>query len=102
VYTTVDGGTTWSGLTDNLPGHIEAGPLVRDPVEPRTLYIGFALTPYDEQWQRFADGRSAGLRVSLPDLLGAFAFLVLLAIGAGLALQWLARKQPPRAAEPVA
>jgi photosystem II stability/assembly factor-like uncharacterized protein len=102
VYTTVDGGATWSAVTDNLPGHIEAGPLLRDPVESQTLYVGFALTPYDEQWQRVADGRSGGARLSLPDVLGAVAFLVLLLLGAIVALQWLARRQPPRAAQPVA
>ncbi|MDQ6673121.1 MAG: hypothetical protein M3069_20665 [Chloroflexota bacterium] len=102
VYTTVDGGSTWSALTDNLPGHIEAGPLLRDPVETQTLYIGFAITPYDEQWRRVADGRSGGGRLSLPDVVGGLAFLLLVALGAGLALQWLARRQPPHVAEPVA
>jgi photosystem II stability/assembly factor-like uncharacterized protein len=102
VYTTVDAGATWSVLTDNLPAHIEAGPLVRDPVEPQTLYVGFALTPYDEQWRRVADGGQARGRLSLPDVVGAVAFLLLLALGAGLLLHWLARRQPPHAAEPVA
>ena len=98
VYTSLDGGTTWSAVTDNLPGHIEAGPLVRDPVESRTLYVGFALTPYDEQWRRAIDGGSAASRLGMADLVGGAAFLLLLAIGGGVALQWLSRRRQPRTA----
>jgi photosystem II stability/assembly factor-like uncharacterized protein len=97
AYTTTDGGATWSAVTDNLPGHIEAGPLVRDPVDARTVYIGFALTPYDEQWRRALDGGSAATRLGTADVVGAAAFLLLLAFGSGLALQWLARRREPRA-----
>ena len=98
VYTSVDGGATWSAVTDNLPGHIEAGPLMRDPVDSRTVYIGFALTPYDEQWRRALDGGSVASRLGLADLVGAAAFLLLLAIGGGVALRWLARRRQPRTA----
>ena len=98
VYTSVDGGATWSAVTDNLPGHVEAGPLVRDPLESRTVYVGFALTPYDEQWRRALDGGSTASRLGLADLVGAAAFLLLLAIGGGVALHWLARRREPRAA----
>jgi photosystem II stability/assembly factor-like uncharacterized protein len=97
VYTSLDGGASWDAVTDTLPGHIEAGPLVRDPLEPLTIYVGFALTPYDEQWRRAVDGRSAASRLGLADLVGAAAFLGLLAIGGGMALQWLARRSAPRA-----
>ena len=99
VYASFDGGSTWAAVTDNLPGHIEAGPLARDPLEAGTLYVGFALTPYDEQWRRALDGGSAANRLGLADLVGAAAFLLLLAIGGGVALHWLARRGPPRTAE---
>jgi photosystem II stability/assembly factor-like uncharacterized protein len=89
-----DGGATWSMVTDNLPGHIEAGPLVRDPVELDTLYVGFALTPYAEQWRRAAEGGSGLGRLTPADVLGAAAFLALLGLTGGVALQWLARRRP--------
>ena len=101
VYSSLDGGATWSSLTDNLPAHIEAGPLVRDPVEPRTVYVGFALMPYDEQWRQAVDGRSGTTSLSLADFVGAVAFLLLLGMSAGLALRWLARRSPARAAAPM-
>ena len=40
-----DGGESWTLLVDTLPAHLEAGPLVRDPVDRATLYAGFALVP---------------------------------------------------------
>ena len=98
AYTTTDGGATWNALTDNLPGHIEAGPLLRDPVDARTVYIGFALTPYDEQWRRAVNGGSAASRIGTADVVGAAAFLLLLALGSGVALQWLARRRAPHTA----
>ena len=98
AYSTSDGGATWSAVTDNLPGHIEAGPLLRDPVDAGTVYIGFALTPYDEQWRRAVDGGSAASRIATADIVGAAAFLLLLALGSGLALHWLARRRAPRTA----
>ena len=71
---------------------------MRDPLELRTVYIGFALTAYDEQWRRALDGGSGASRVGLADVVGAAAFLVLLAIGGGVALQWLARHRQARIA----
>jgi len=102
VYTTLNNGATWSAPTDNLPGHLEAGPLIHDPADPRILYVGFALTPYDEQWRRVVKGHPALSQLTVPDAIGAAAFLVLLLLGAVLALRWLARNQPPHVAEPVA
>ena len=48
LYATHDGATTWDLLGDNLPGHIEAGPLVPDQKASVTLYAGFSVTPYQE------------------------------------------------------
>jgi photosystem II stability/assembly factor-like uncharacterized protein len=102
LYASTDEGITWSAIGDNLPGHLEAGPLVADPVEPTTLYVGFALTPYDEQWRRSLEGGAGPAHLTPVDLAGAAAFLVLLGLGAGVALRWLARRGSARLAEPAA
>jgi len=99
LYATTDSGATWTALVDNLPGHLEAGPLVRDPAEPATLYAAFSLTPYDEQWTRAAEGRSAASRLTATDLIGALAFLLLLGGVSAAALRWLSRHQSPLAGE---
>jgi hypothetical protein len=100
VYSSTDRGLSWAVVADSLPGHLEAGPLLVDPIEPTTLYVGFALTPYDEQWRRVLDG-SAG-RLELVDLVGGAAFLILLGMAAALALRWLARRDAAQLAEPAA
>ena len=91
LYASQDGGGTWNLLADNLPGHLEAGPLIYDPKQPGMVYAGFSLLPYGEQWARAANGRSAGSQLSLTELTGAAAFLALLALAAGWTLRWLAR-----------
>ena len=91
LYASQDGGGTWNLLADNLPGHLEAGPLIYDPKQPGMVYAGFSLLPYGEQWARAANGRSAGSQLSLTELTGATAFLALLALAAGWTLRWLAR-----------
>jgi photosystem II stability/assembly factor-like uncharacterized protein len=93
LYATHDGGDTWTLLADNLPGHLEAGPLVRDPNQPSTLYAGFSLTPCGEKWARAVEGRSAASQVALSELAGAAAFLLLLGLGAAVSLQWLSRSR---------
>ena len=78
IFRTSDGGERWVPLVDNLPAHLEAGPLVRDPSEPARLYAGFGVTPYPELWRRAVEGGSALQRIDLTSLLGAAAFLALL------------------------
>jgi photosystem II stability/assembly factor-like uncharacterized protein len=94
VYVSPDAGATWSLATDNLPGHIEAGPLLRDPLELNTVYVGFALIPYGEQWRRAAEGGSPLARLAAADVVGGAALLTLLGLAGGLALHWLARSRP--------
>jgi hypothetical protein len=85
-----DGGESWTLLLDNLPAHLEAGMLVRDPADPATLYAGFSLVPYAELWRRAATGEGAFAQVSLTSLAGGVVLFALLAIGAVVALRWLA------------
>jgi photosystem II stability/assembly factor-like uncharacterized protein len=100
LYRTVDRGESWTLMIGGLPAHLEAGPLVRDPLDPATVYAGFSLIPYVELWRRAADRDSAFARVSLTSLAGAVVFLV--ALGAVLPLRCLgsyyrasARSAPP-------
>jgi photosystem II stability/assembly factor-like uncharacterized protein len=94
LYRSVDGAASWTPIIDNLPAHLEAGPLVRDPTDPDTLYAGFSLIPYPELWQRAAYRESALARLSLTSLTGSVVLLILVALGALAALRWLGRFYP--------
>jgi photosystem II stability/assembly factor-like uncharacterized protein len=98
LFRSGDGGQSWALMADALPAHIEAGPLVSDPVDPATLYAGFALTPYAELWRLGAEGRSALQRLDPWSLAGGLAFLVALALAAALALRrlWPYYRPSPR------
>jgi hypothetical protein len=97
LYRSADDGERWTQITQNVPAHLEAGPLVRDPVDPATLYAGFALVPYPELWERAVHER-ARARVSIASLVGGVGFLVIVALAAFAALRWLGRyyRSPPR------
>jgi photosystem II stability/assembly factor-like uncharacterized protein len=96
LYRSIDGGEHWTPITDNLPAHLEAGPLVRDPADPASLYAGFSLIPYSELWRRAAGNDGAPVRLSVTSLMEGVAFLVLAAMGA-IALLWSLRTyyRPP-------
>jgi photosystem II stability/assembly factor-like uncharacterized protein len=95
LFHSTDRGESWTLLTDNLPTHLEAGMLVRDPADPTTLYAGFSLIPYAELWRRAASGEGAFARVSFTSLTGGVVLLALLALGAVAALRCLARYYRP-------
>jgi hypothetical protein len=89
LYRTADHGESWTLITENLPAHLEAGPLVRDPLDPATVYAGFSLIPYVELWRRAADHDGGFARISSTSLVGAVVFLVIVALAAVAALRWL-------------
>ena len=89
LYRSIDGGEHWTPITDNLPAHLEAGPLVRDPADPASLYAGFSLIPYSELWRRAAGNNGAPVRASVTSLIEGVAFLVLAALGAIVLLRSL-------------
>jgi photosystem II stability/assembly factor-like uncharacterized protein len=95
LYRTADGGESWTMIVENLPAHLEAGPLVRDPGDSATLYAGFALVPYPEIWRRAAEREGAFARVSVTSLAGGGTFLVVVALGALAALRWLGQFYRP-------
>ena len=97
LYRSIDGGESWTLIADTLPVHLEAGPLLRDPVDPATLYAGFALIPYSELWRRAANHEGALVQVSVTSLVGGVIFLLLVALMSVILLQWLARYYRPSA-----
>jgi photosystem II stability/assembly factor-like uncharacterized protein len=97
LFRSIDGAVSWTPISDNLPAHLEAGPLVRDPIDPDTLYAGFSLIPYPELWRRAADRESALARVSVSSLAGSIILLMLVALAALAALRWLGRFYPSSA-----
>ena len=90
VIRSADAGEQWLAMSDGLPAHLEAGPIVRDPHDPSTLYVGFALTPYGELWRRAAEGRTMFAQLELHQLAGGAAFLMLLILGGAAAIRRLA------------
>lgn len=86
-----DAGATWYQVESNLPVHLEAGLLVRDPHEASTLYSGFSLTPYGEMYRVAEQGGTLIAQLDPFSLAGAAAFLVLLIVLASLGVRWLVR-----------
>jgi photosystem II stability/assembly factor-like uncharacterized protein len=91
LFRSLDAGERWQLSSESLPAHLEAGLLVGDPLNPGTLYAGFALTPAEELRQRSTEGSRAFARLDILSLAGGAAFLTLLALGAGALVRRLAR-----------
>lgn len=88
-----DSGASWGQVESNLPIHLEAGPLLRDPHDKQTLYAGFALVPYGELRRRAEQGTNLLSQVDPVSLVGAGAFFLLLLIAGTLVARRLARVQ---------
>jgi photosystem II stability/assembly factor-like uncharacterized protein len=95
LYASRDAAHSWDLLGDNLPGHIDAGPLVRERGESATLYAVFSVTPYDEAWRNAAAGGSPLSRLAANEAVGGAAFILMVGLTAGLALRWLAQRSQP-------
>jgi hypothetical protein len=98
MYRSADSGHSWSLKEGNLPIHLEAGPLIRDPVDGRTLYAVYSLMPYSEVWRTALEGSNLLARADPVSLAGAGAFVLLLVISGALLVRWLARQRTERAA----
>jgi photosystem II stability/assembly factor-like uncharacterized protein len=93
MYRSDDGGRSWIPKENNLPAHLEAGPLVRDQRETRTLYAVYSLLPYPEVWRNADEGSNLLSRLDPVSLGGGFAFMVLLVIGGVFLVGWLERQR---------
>jgi len=93
IYRSEDGGETWTPKADNLPTHIEAGPLARDPNDAGVIYTVFSLMPYAEVWRMAIEGGNLLARIEPISLAGGLSFCVLVLIGGGLAAWHLSRRR---------
>ncbi len=102
LYRSGDGGASWVLKEGNLPIHLEAGPLVRDPHDPATFYAVYSLIPYATVWQSAVEGGNLLGRVDGVALAGGGAFLALLLIGGTLLVlrlqRWRQAEPPPSTA----
>jgi len=91
VLRSTDSGQAWVLVEGNLPVHLEAGPLVRDQHDAKTLYVGFSLAPYTEMWRRAQGGANLVAQLDPVSLAGGAALLALLIALGGLGVRWLIR-----------
>jgi photosystem II stability/assembly factor-like uncharacterized protein len=96
MYRSEDAGSTWIFKEDNLPIHIEAGPLSREPGDPRVLLAVYSYMPYPEIWRSAIEGGNLLARLDPLAIAGGIAFILLLFVsGTWLAL-WLTRLRAAR------
>jgi hypothetical protein len=91
LYRSTDGAKTWQQVSGNLPVHLEAGALVRDPHAAATLYLPFSLTPYHEIRRRALEGSNLLSQVDPFSLAGAAALFILFVIAAAYLVRKLMR-----------
>jgi photosystem II stability/assembly factor-like uncharacterized protein len=83
TYRSENGGQTWVLKEDNLPIHLEAGPLARDPTDPRLIYAVYSLMPYSEVWRAANEGGNLLARIDPISLAGGISFFLLILFGGG-------------------
>ena len=91
VYRSADAGAQWSLVGDNLPAHLDAGLLAREPQSHATMYAGFSLTSRRELLRRAIEGGGALRRLDLVNVAGGLAFFALLLLASGVVIKRLAR-----------
>ncbi len=100
LYRSEDGGETWMLKEDNLPIHLEAGPLARDPADANVLYAVYSLMPYSEAWRIAAETGNLSRQLDPAYVAAGIGFALVVLIGGGLfALRFVrsraaARPQP--------
>jgi photosystem II stability/assembly factor-like uncharacterized protein len=95
TYRSEDGGMNWELKEGNLPIHLEAGPLVRDPADAASLYAVYSLLPYPEAWRTAVEGSNLLSRTDPVGLASGLAFLLLLLVLGALLVRWLAGRRAP-------
>jgi len=93
LYRSDNGGRSWILKENNLPAHLEAGPLARGPREAHTLFAVFSLPPYPEVWRAALEGSNLLSRLDPVSIGGGCAFMALLIIGAAFLVRWLERQR---------
>jgi photosystem II stability/assembly factor-like uncharacterized protein len=100
LYRSENGGEAWSLKEDNLPIHLEAGPLARDPGEASLIYAVYSLMPYSEVWRVANEGGSLIKRLEPISLLGGIALWLLILLAGWWLVQRLAHWRAALGAEP--
>jgi hypothetical protein len=98
IYRSVDGCETWATKEDNLPIHVEAGLLARDPNDAGVIYVVFSLMPYAEVWRTAIERRNMLTRIEPISLASGLSFCLLVLIGGGLAARYRSRRRAAAAA----
>jgi photosystem II stability/assembly factor-like uncharacterized protein len=93
VYRSEDGGENWAPKQDNVPTHLEAGPLARDPNDAGVIYAVFSLMPYAEVWRMAIEGGNLLARVEPVSRAGGLSFGALVLIGGMLLARYLLRRR---------
>jgi hypothetical protein len=93
TYRSENSGESWILKEDNLPAHLEAGPLARDPSDPRVIYAVYSLIPYLEVWRAANEGGNLLARLDPMRIAGGCSFFLLILIVGGLAARTLARRR---------
>jgi photosystem II stability/assembly factor-like uncharacterized protein len=93
LYRSIDQGGSWELVSENLPAHLEAGPLVSDPADPATLYAGFSLRPYSEVWRPAVDPGPLRQSSNVTGLAGAAVVVGLVGLAVGVTLPRLGRRR---------
>jgi photosystem II stability/assembly factor-like uncharacterized protein len=102
TYRSENGGQTWVLKEDNLPIHLEAGPLARDPSDPRLIYAVYSLMPYSEVWRAANEGGNLFARIDPISLAGGISFVLLILLGGGFVAFKLAGARTARSVTPSA
>jgi photosystem II stability/assembly factor-like uncharacterized protein len=84
LYRSEDGGETWMLKEDNLPIHLEAGPLTRDPADANVLYAVYSLMPYSEAWRIAAETGNLSRQLDPAYIAAGIGFVLVASIGGGL------------------
>jgi photosystem II stability/assembly factor-like uncharacterized protein len=84
LYRSEDGGETWVLKEDNLPIHLEAGPLARDPADANVLYAVYSLMPYSEAWRIAVETGNLSRPFDPIYVAGAMGLFLVVLIGGGL------------------
>jgi photosystem II stability/assembly factor-like uncharacterized protein len=96
MYRSENSGSTWIFKEDNLPIHIEAGPMTREPGNPRALLAVYSYMPYSEVWRSAIEGGNLLARLDSLAIAGGVAFFLLLFVSGGWLALWLARLRETR------
>jgi photosystem II stability/assembly factor-like uncharacterized protein len=100
LYRSEDGGETWMLKEDNLPIHLEAGPLARDPADANVLYAVYSLLPYSEAWRIAAETGNLSPQLNPLYIAAGVGLLLVVLIGGGVLALRLVRTRAAAKPQP--